>query len=250
MSLKGRLHDFREWVIPLLNQPDGRQVAADAERLSRDLASVEAQGWTAHPDVALDEARRIFDAEMARRASADAKATTYIAVIAALVPIGLSVQGAVVENKIGTAPSWVNLLILAAGMLYVIGAGIWAFRALKVSGAARADIPDVLRAWKRRDPRIHMIRTTLKAARLNWSSVNDKVTFIRMAHEYLMRAFVTFSLLLIVNAAWTLASSAVNALRIHQTAARQHRDTSTSHIPACPSKASPHRRSGRTTACR
>lgn len=95
-----------------------------------------------------------------------------------------------------------------------------------------------------------MIRTTLKAARLNWSGVNDKVTFIRMAHEYLMRAFVTFSLLLIVNAAWTLASSTVNALRIHQTAARQHRDSSTSHIPACPSKASPHGRSGRTTACR
>jgi len=249
VSLKSRLNDFREWVIPLLDQPDAMQVAADAERLSRDLAAVESQGWTAHGDVALDEARRIFDAEMARRASADAKATTYIAVIAALVPIGLSVQGAVVENKIGTAPSWVNLIILAAGMLYVIGAGIWAFRALKVSGAARADIPDVLRAWRRHDPRIHMIQTTLKAARLNWSGVNDKVTFIRMAHEYLMRAFVTFSLLLIVNAAWTLASGAANALRTRQTLAVQHRNTSAARIPVCPSKASPSRQEDRTLAC-
>ena len=144
MSLKNRLHDFREWVIPLLDQPDAMQVAVDAERLLRDLASVEAQGWTAHADAAMDEARRIFDAEMARRASADAKATTYIAVIAALVPIGLSVQGAVVENKIGTAPSWANLLILAAGMLYVIGAGIWAFRALKVSARPERTYPTSL----------------------------------------------------------------------------------------------------------
>ena len=95
-----------------------------------------------------------------------------------------------------------------------------------------------------------MIRTTLKAARLNWGGVNDKVTFIRMAHEYLMRAFVTFSLLLIVNAAWTLASSAANALRTYQTAATQRRNTSTSCTPARLPKACPLGHKGRTTACR
>lgn len=213
------LHRAREWVLPLLDRPDASTITADQARLGRELDAIDAQGWSTNVDVALDEARRIFDAEMARRASADAKATTYMAVVAALVPIGLSVQGAVAEGKIGSAPSWVNLTILAVGMLYVIGAGLWAFRVLKVSGAARADVPDVLRAWKRRDPRTHLVRSILKAARLNWSGVNEKVTGIRMAHEYLMRAFLVFSMLLIINAGWTLSSAALLAIHPRMTAA-------------------------------
>lgn len=216
-----RFHDVRDRIIPLLDRPGAETVLAQEKCRDRDLASIDAQGWSVHTDVALEEARRIFDAEMTRRASADAKATTYMAVIAALVPIGLSVQGAVVEGKIGSAPSWVNLMILAIGMLYVIGAGLWAFHVLKVSGAARADVPDLLRAWKKPDPRMHVVRATLKAARLNWSGVNEKINGIRMAHEYLMRAFLVFAMLLIVNAGWTLASTAYSAMHPKKNAAQK-----------------------------
>lgn len=212
-----RFTDLRDVILPLLDRPGAETLRAQETRRARDLACIDAQGWSAHTDVALEEARRIFDAEMARRASADSKATTYMAVIAALVPIGLSVQGAVVEGKIGSAPSWLNLTILAIGMLYVIGAGLWAFRVLKVSAAARTDVPDVQEAWRRRDPRIHVVRATLKAARMNWSGVNEKINGIRMAHEYLMRAFLVFAMLLIVNAGWTLVSTAYAAMHPKKT---------------------------------
>jgi hypothetical protein len=41
--------------------------------------------------------------------------------------------------------------------------------------------------------------------RRNPDGVNWKVTCIKMAHEYLLRAFLTFSLLLLVNIGWYLA---------------------------------------------
>lgn len=235
-----RFSALRDMIIPLLDRPDAKTLRAQETRRERDLAGVDAQDWSTHTDVALDEARRIFDAEMARRASADSKATTYMAVIAALVPIGLSVQGAVVEGKIGSAPSWVNLTILAIGMLYVIGAGLWAFRVLKVSAAARTDVPDVQEAWKRRDPRMHVVRATLKAARMNWSGVNEKITGIRMAHEYLMRAFLVFAMLLIVNAGWTLVSTANSAIYPKKTLVVKRKSTNAEMArPSTPNQSHP-----------
>ena len=87
----------------------------------------------------------------------------------------------------------------------------WAFQTLKVSAATRVDTPDLVVALRRPKPKEALVRDLLKTARSNWRPVNQKVAYIRMTHAFLVRAFLTFSILLLVQIGWPLGQGAIRS---------------------------------------
>jgi hypothetical protein len=155
--------------------------------------------------VALDEARRLSDAENERRRSADQKATTYLAFVAAILPLILTVTTAFWDKKAGDVPLWLNISLLIIAILYTLRAGKWAFEVLKVKASHRLGFSDFDKAWKQVEPTIHLTQSILQTIRLNETGTNEKVSGIKMAHAFLFRAFVAFFFLLVVNILWPVS---------------------------------------------
>jgi hypothetical protein len=160
----------------------------------------------------LEEARRLADSEAERRRGTDQKAATYLPLVAALIPLVLTLVSASWEKKAGSAPIWLNMVLLGLAVAYTANAGHWAFRELEVSVSHEPGLSDFEKAWAVPHPSQRLARRLLLHTRRNRNGVNWKVTCIKMAHEYLLRAFLTFSLLLLVNIGWYLAGPLVQAL--------------------------------------
>ncbi|HEV2567959.1 hypothetical protein [Sphingomonas sp.] len=205
----------REWFLPTLTEPDAAAVRTAAAMEERDLRAIDDADWARQVDVALAEARRLGEAETDRRKTADTRAAAYLAVGAAFVPLVVNIQNAIWQVKAGGAPKLLSQALLAIAVLYVAGAGLWAFRTLRVSITYRVDVGDLTRSWSgRKDPRPALVRQILRASRRNRDGVNEKVTGIRMAHAFLLRSFMTFALLLLVNAGWAVTGWVVDQFPI------------------------------------
>ena len=181
----------------------------EAERLRRQLdqevSEIRAANFSAEPEKALAEAQRAaaFDQERAR--TAEGKATTYLAVLAALVPIIITLQAATWEAKSGPAPAWLKFGLMLAAVVYLTAAGYHAFRTLKVNATQCVMEPEIVTAWKSPRPLQRMTRSTLLASRRSRDRVNEKVTRIKVAHEHLVRALAAFGLLLVLDPVFHLA---------------------------------------------
>jgi len=158
----------------------------------------------------MEHARQLNSAENERKQGAETKASLYLAVISAIVPI----MGSLVtdffqqsSNSPGDAFSFVTLAIFILGMAYLLACGVWAFRTLKVSVHSRVDITELLHASSSEDPEQYLVKEMLCAVRRNRDEVNAKITRIRMAHLYLIRTFLSFSLLLLVIVLWKFAAA-------------------------------------------
>ena len=197
-----RWERLRELVWPILEPHTAAFMQAEKARLTRDKASITKLDLTKASSTALDEARRFADAEEDRRRVADQKATTYLAVVAALVPLVVTLATAVWDKKAGSAPTWLNMLALGIAVAFASKAGLWAFRVLEVSASHRIGVTDFAKAWKETAPDHELARNILRCGRMNQAGVNAKVSGIKMAHAFLLRAFLTFAGLLMFNIAW------------------------------------------------
>lgn len=186
-------------VFPHKEPLSGADQAAEDQRLIDDEAAIAASTWTPEEQRALDEAQRVADADMERVRTAEGKATTYLAVLAALVPIIITLQAANWEKKAGPAPDSARLFVLAVATIYIAAAGYHAFKTLQVTGFQRVGEAELVKAWSGPDPLQNVIRGTLLASRRSRNAVNAKVTRIRVTHEHLLRAFGTFILLLLLD---------------------------------------------------
>ena len=101
------------------------------------------------------------------------------------------------------------MLLLGLAVAYIASAGHWAFRELKVGVSHEPGLADFEKAWGVPHPSQTLARRLLLHTRRNRDGVNWKVTCIKMAHEYLLRAFLTFSVLLLVNIGWYLAGPSI-----------------------------------------
>jgi hypothetical protein len=198
---KSTVHFF--W--PFLEKMSSDQETEESRKLTADKYLIQTFDLSKERETALDEARRIADMEEDRRRGSDQKASTYLAVVATLVPLLVTLATAVWDKKVGSAPIWLNVLTLTASVIYVSAAGVWAFRVLQVSVSYRIGVRDVADAWSGNQPVQNITRTTLRCARLNQNGINKKVTAIKFAHEFLLRAFLTFSILLMLNIAFFFA---------------------------------------------
>lgn len=200
---------FWPWLEPLSAEDTARQM----ERREKDEARIDALELGRDGDIALEEARRMADGEAERRRGTDQKASTYLPLVAALIPLILTVVSALWEKKTGSAPGWLNMSILGLAVAYTASAGLWAFRVLEVTISHEAGLGDFELAWKKPHPARTFARRILLYTRLNQDRINWKVSCIKMAHAFLLRAFFTFALLLILNILWYLAAMIGQAAR-------------------------------------
>ena len=99
------------------------------------------------PEQALNEARQIYQREEERRRTTDTKASGYLLVIATVLPLLTYLESTVWEQKIGTAPEWLSVLILGIAVLHILWAGRWAFRTLTVQSFHTMAGKDLITIW-------------------------------------------------------------------------------------------------------
>jgi len=186
-------------VFPYIEALTPAQKEDERQRYDRDIAAIEAADYTANDQRALDEAQKVSAAENERVRTAEGKATTYLAVLAALVPVIITLQAANWEKKAGPAPDAARLVVLAVATVYVAAAGFHAFKTLQVQGFQRVGEAEIAAAWQTPSPLRKLTRGTLLATRRSRDAVNAKITRIRVTHEHLLRAFGTFVLLLLLD---------------------------------------------------
>ena len=183
-------------IFPYIEPLTDEEEKAQRNWFDKDLDAIKAAKFSKEAERALDEAQRVAAAETERVRTAESKATTYLAVLAALVPLVLTLQAATWEDKSGPAPEGLKLAILFIATVYVGAAGYHAFRTLQVAGFERVVEGEIAAAWRTARPLTKLVRSTLLASRRSREAVNAKVTRIKVTHQHLVRAFGAFVLLL------------------------------------------------------
>jgi hypothetical protein len=202
------MKNIREFLWPILEKPTAAEIQREGAAVRELQLSIQQDDWTLGADVALDEARRLYDAEAERRRSADTKAGIYFAAITALVPVLTSLIPSIWNDKASATFAVTSLLIFALAVCYLVKAGLWAFHTLKVSRFHQVHSSDLARIVGGSDSRVALAKEITQAVTANYSLVNEKVTCIKMTHEFLLRAFLTFALLMVVQGLWPPVTSA------------------------------------------
>ena len=199
---------FREFFWPILEKQTVAEAQAESDSESKFRASIQQDDWNLGAAVVLEEARRLYDAEAERRRSADTKAGIYLAAITALVPVLTSLIPSVWNDKASAIFSGTSLLIFALAVCYLVNAGLWAFHTLKVSRFNQLHSSDLVRLAGSAESPMALAKEITLAIHLNYPLVNEKVTCIKMTHVFLLRAFLTFALLMVMQGLWPPVTSA------------------------------------------
>jgi hypothetical protein len=194
-------------VFPLIEPLPIEETRNRDKRLANDLKAINAAQFSMEPTRALDEAQRVAGSEIERVRTAESKATTYLVVLAALVPLVITLQTATWEDKSGPSPEGLKLIVLFVATTYLAAAGFHAFKTLQVSGFQRVMEREIADAWRTPSPLNRLAQSTLRASRNSREAVNEKVTRIKVTHQHLVRAFGAFVVLLSLDPAFYAAGS-------------------------------------------
>lgn len=188
-----------DFVFPYIEEHTAEQSAAFRDRLNADIEAIKGARFSRKAELALSEAQRIAAAEHDRFKTAENKATAYLAVLAALVPLILAIQTSAWGDSPGPAPEELKLSVLGAAMIYVAAAGYHAFRALQVAGYEKVDELGLVQAFRTPSPQAKLAKSTLLATRRSRDAVNAKLTRIRVTHAHLIRALLAFVILMLLD---------------------------------------------------
>ena len=197
----------REFVWPCLDYGSPAQIKARKEHVNSVVDRISKARWAAS-GVILEEIRRLAAREDERRKTAETKATIYLAVLAAIVPL----SAAFVKDLAAYLEplyDWQAIVLLTALLLaiaYLLAAGIWTFKTIGVSGYTRVEVERLLRLSGKQDIELALCRDILRSVMKNRAVVNDKVSNLLMAHEFLIRMFITFVFLVVFSAIITVAN--------------------------------------------
>lgn len=195
-----------EWLWPRLTL--STQPPADSPQhqwLQSQRDKVNQGTWLGKSDVALEEARRLFDAEQERRRGADSKAGLYLAAITALMPILAAVIPELWGEQKSKTLAGILLGIFIFALIYLMRAGLWALQTIKTSAAAQLGAGDIADSFSSVRPEEKLVKQLLRAVIYNYNGTNQKISCIKMTHEYLLRAFFCFVAYLAVQAVWPAA---------------------------------------------
>ena len=142
----------RELFWPTLAPPTPEQVVANDQMRAGWKASVNNGNWDLQSEIALEEARRMYDAEQERRRGADTKAGVYLAAVTALIPVLVSLLPTLWSDKTSKALGALSLAVFALAVAYVLRAGYSAFCVLRVSNAHTVGAGDISRCWSTQQP--------------------------------------------------------------------------------------------------
>lgn len=196
----------RQLLWPTLASPTPEQVVANDQMRAGWKASVNDGNWDLQSEIALEEARRMYDAEQERRKGADTKAGVYLAAVTALIPVLVSLLPTLWSDKTSKALGALSLVVFALAVAYVLRAGYSAFCVLRVSNAHTVGAGDISRCWSTPQPAASLAKSIAIKVIENYPGNNAKVRHIKLAHDYLLRAFFVFTVLLAVQALWPCAT--------------------------------------------
>lgn len=190
----------REFFWPILEGESPSDKELREKWISSIVGSVKDGDWSKHSEVALEEARRIYDAEADRKKGADTKAGIYLAAITALIPVLVSLIAVLWGDHTPKAIGLISLFIFACAVTYLLRAGYWAFNTLKVKGFNQLDPQQIAACWIKPNPPEALAKALSLAVVKNYEQTNRKISCILMTHTLLIRAFVTFAVLLTLQA--------------------------------------------------
>jgi hypothetical protein len=205
----------REIFWPTLVPLTLAQSAANDQMRDGWKASVSNGNWDADSEVALEEARRMYDAEQERRRGTDTKAGVYLAAVTALTPVLVSLLPNLWSDKTNKVLGAISLTVFALAVIYVLRAGYSAFCVLRVSAANTVGATDISQSWSTSQPVASLAKNIALKVIDNYPGNNAKVSHIKLAHGYLLRAFFVFAVLLAVQALWPCAAWVVEEISKH-----------------------------------
>lgn len=200
---------IKEFFWPILEKLSDDEKNKEAEILEKDLSKIKANTWNDSCELALNEAKKLNELEEQRRASADSKAAIYLAAITALAPVLTSlIPGAITKFEGSKFIDGLSFFIFIYALINLLRAALWAFDTLKVSASHRVDVNELTDIWSGDEKKyeIKLIIANLSCVRRNRKGVNLKVTCIKMTHALLLRIFVAFFLMLLIQSANLLIS--------------------------------------------
>jgi len=191
--------NVREFFWPILEPGDE---ADEARRLQMDLDLIRAAPVPAEPDLLIEEARRLLDVEADRRKSAEGRANTYLAIAGVLIPLVAATMPSALQKPDDAAMTLLTLALVLLAGAYLLWSARWAFRCLEVGVTSRVDAIDLFDIWKSDELKTELARNHLKCVRADRKRINFKVTCVKMAHAFAIRAFVVFLLAMAARFAW------------------------------------------------
>ena len=200
---------IREFFWPLLEKLSDEDLNKEAASLAVDISKIEINSWNDGCELALGEAKKLNELEEQRRASADSKAAIYLAAITALAPVLTSlIPGAITKFESSKFIDGLSFVIFIYALINLLRAALWAFDTLKVSASHRVDVNELTDIWSGDEKKYEtkLIIANLSCVRRNRKGVNLKVTCIKMTHALLLRIFIAFFLLLLIQSANLLIS--------------------------------------------
>ena len=203
-----------EWLWPRLTLSSQPPADSPQEKWLQSQREKVKQGtWSGKSDVALEEARRLFDAEQERRRGADSKAGLYLAAITALMPILATVLPDLWDEEKSKTLAGALLGIFIFELIYLMRAGLWALQTIKTSAIEQLGAGDIADSFSSVRPEEQLVKQLLSAVINNYNGTNQKISCIKMTHEYLLRAFFCFVAFLSVQAVWPVAVWAVSRIQ-------------------------------------
>jgi hypothetical protein len=200
--------NVREFFWPIL---EAGGEAEDAERLRIDLNRIETDPIEGDLDTLIEEARLLAVSELERRRAVEARANTYLAIAGVLMPVLAAVTPATLGRDGDLFRTSVTLVLFIAAGAYLFQSGRWAFQCLEVGIASRLDAVDLLSRWAGPDRKVALIRGKFTCVRRDRARINFKVTCVKMAHTFAVRAFAVFLIAIGCRYAWEPAMAIVSA---------------------------------------
>ncbi|ALM54065.1 hypothetical protein [Halomonas huangheensis] len=199
--------DLLKIMWPMLEKPSKDEISRIESKTKADIEKVKDNDWGSEVDVYIDEARRIHDQENNRRSTAETKAGVYLAVVGAFAPLLASLATFSMERIYSKYILFIyfGLIVLSFSCLFF--SGLWALRALNVVPSSRVDIEELVSMSSETDPKKYLLIKLLVSSRFNRKSVNDKVTCVKMANAFLVRAVILITLTLLLQGGYPAMGS-------------------------------------------
>jgi len=190
---------------PTLDRPSADEVNHLQQSEITDLEAIRIARFGNASVLALDQARRIEADEEERRRTAEAKASNFLLVLAALVPLLTYLDSAIWGAKTGTAPRYLILPTLAIAVAYLASAAFWSFRTVAVGTYHRIGIGDALTLISDDQSTEQLAKGVMMATRRNQETLNLKVSAAKMAHAFMLRGVLAFCFLLLLQVGFEVA---------------------------------------------
>tara|TARA_R110001599_G_scaffold353030_1_gene589833 strand:- start:276 stop:986 length:711 start_codon:yes stop_codon:yes gene_type:complete len=201
-------------LCPTLEKYDQTTLNELKERESSDIEEINSLDWGLETNLALEEARRLYIEEDERRGSAESKASNLLLVASALIPLITYFENLILGGD-KEPYAWGYILIFIIAMFYFLAASYWAFKVVSVGNYYRVYPIDITRLWKNgKEVSESLVVELLTAVRLNQERINDKLSYFKMAQEYIFRAVIAFSILLLMRVSYSLWGFSIEPIHL------------------------------------